>query len=257
MRTRRPPAARRSARARPHRGRPLLSAVDQARYDLITGEPPPPIIAGVVDLYTTEYFQLVRDRLNEGGIASYWLPVMNISAATAKSVIARLLRRVPGLLALARLGAQLHAGGHAQRERRSRSARSASRRQWDDPRARPNCTALGFELPEQLGALFIGDADYLRALDRGRAAARRRPTAPHAAARHARRARCADLAVARPAADRGRFLESDFVASLRRADIRRSAAAVREPAVIDDLLFPEPTEVRQTQRAARCCTPRS
>jgi predicted membrane-bound spermidine synthase len=38
-----------------------------ARFDLITGEPPPPRTPGTVNIYTREYFQLVRDRLNEGG----------------------------------------------------------------------------------------------------------------------------------------------------------------------------------------------
>ena len=44
------------------------------RYDLITGEPPPPKMAGVVPLYTREYFSLMKSRLKEGGIATYWLP---------------------------------------------------------------------------------------------------------------------------------------------------------------------------------------
>ena len=37
------------------------------RFDLITGEPPPPRGAGVVNLYSREYFGLVRDRLAPGG----------------------------------------------------------------------------------------------------------------------------------------------------------------------------------------------
>jgi hypothetical protein len=45
-----------------------------ARNDLITGEPPPPKMAGVASLYTREYFELVKERLNPGGIATYWLP---------------------------------------------------------------------------------------------------------------------------------------------------------------------------------------
>ena len=44
------------------------------RYDLITGEPPPPKIAGVAALYTREHFALLRERLKPGGIATYWLP---------------------------------------------------------------------------------------------------------------------------------------------------------------------------------------
>ena len=41
------------------------------KFDLITGEPPPPTIAGVVNLYTQEHFELIHARLNSGGFASY------------------------------------------------------------------------------------------------------------------------------------------------------------------------------------------
>ena len=40
-------------------GRFFLQTTDR-RFDLITGEPPPPRIAGVVNLYTQEYFELVK-----------------------------------------------------------------------------------------------------------------------------------------------------------------------------------------------------
>jgi spermidine synthase len=58
-----------------------------ARYDLITGEPPPPKMAGVVPLYTREYFSLVRQRLREGGIATYWLPAYLLLEKESLSVI--------------------------------------------------------------------------------------------------------------------------------------------------------------------------
>src|SRR5262249_42645814 len=62
-------------------GRFFLEAT-HIRYDLVTGEPPPPVMAGVVNLYTTEYFRLVRDRLADGGMATYWLPMMNLTRET-------------------------------------------------------------------------------------------------------------------------------------------------------------------------------
>ena len=54
--------------------------------NLITGEPPPPKMAGVVSLYTREYFSLVHDRLSEGGIASYWLPSHALAPADTRSI---------------------------------------------------------------------------------------------------------------------------------------------------------------------------
>jgi tetratricopeptide (TPR) repeat protein len=44
-------------------------------YDVITAEPPPPINAGSVNLYTREYYELTKRALNPGGIVSQWIPL--------------------------------------------------------------------------------------------------------------------------------------------------------------------------------------
>ncbi|MGE3161638.1 MAG: hypothetical protein AB7K53_06235 [Burkholderiales bacterium] len=59
----------------------------ERRYDLITGEPPPPKMAGVAPLYTREYFSLMRQRLKDGGLATYWLPAHLLLQAEALAVI--------------------------------------------------------------------------------------------------------------------------------------------------------------------------
>jgi spermidine synthase len=45
------------------------------RYDVITSEPMPPYHAGVVNLYSKEYYELARDRLKTGGFVVQWLPM--------------------------------------------------------------------------------------------------------------------------------------------------------------------------------------
>ena len=67
-------------------GRYYLQSTDE-RYDLITSEPPPPKHAGVVNLYTKEYFQLIYDRLADGGINTYWLPTHTLRPCEAKAII--------------------------------------------------------------------------------------------------------------------------------------------------------------------------
>ena len=67
-------------------GRFFLRTTDQ-RFDLITSEPPPPIGAGVVNLYTQEYFELIRERLNEGGLCTYWLPVYSIQEPGSRAIV--------------------------------------------------------------------------------------------------------------------------------------------------------------------------
>ena len=56
------------------------------RYDLITSEPPPPKNAGMINIYSQEYFQLTYDRLAEGGIMTHWLPVYQMDEEEAKSI---------------------------------------------------------------------------------------------------------------------------------------------------------------------------
>lgn len=48
---------------------------NSARYDAITMEPMPPALAGVVNLYTREFYALCRQRLAPGGVMSQWVPL--------------------------------------------------------------------------------------------------------------------------------------------------------------------------------------
>jgi len=53
--------------------RELLQSTQQ--YDLITLEPPPPSAAGVVNLYSTDFYRLAAARLQPGGLVAQWLPL--------------------------------------------------------------------------------------------------------------------------------------------------------------------------------------
>ena len=134
------------------------------RYDLITGEPPPPKNAGVVNLYTREYFQLIHDRLAEGGIASYWLPVHNLYESDAKAIIRAFCEVFSDCSLWVGNGLDWMLVG--SRGGKWSRAESDFARQWEDPAVISELRAVGVELPEQLGALFIGDASYLRELTR-------------------------------------------------------------------------------------------
>jgi predicted membrane-bound spermidine synthase len=55
-------------------GRRFLSRTDQ-RFDVITLDPPPPVAAaGSSLLYSTEFYDVVKSRLAEGGILHQWFP---------------------------------------------------------------------------------------------------------------------------------------------------------------------------------------
>jgi spermidine synthase len=151
-------------RVRVEDGRFFLLTTDR-RYDLITGEPPPPKNAGVVNLYSREYFSLVRGRLTDGGMASYWLPVYQLELPETKAVIRAFCDVFEdcslwtGFSYEWILMGTRHARGPVSEERFSR--------QWRDPVVAPTLRALGIEAPEQLGALFLADATSLRQLTDG------------------------------------------------------------------------------------------
>lgn len=57
------------------------------RYDVITLEPMSPVQAGVANLYSREFYQLSRDRLNPDGIMMQWLPLHLVGPAEARAII--------------------------------------------------------------------------------------------------------------------------------------------------------------------------
>jgi spermidine synthase len=145
-------------------GRYFLQTSDR-QFDLITGEPPPPGIAGVENLYSREYFQLIRDRLADQGVVTYWLPLADLSDLSAKAILRAFcdvfddcsLWNGSGTN-LMMVGGRNVAGGVSEQHFRA---------QWSSPVVAAEMKRLGVELPEQLGALFIGDAGFIRALTGG------------------------------------------------------------------------------------------
>ena len=50
------------------------------KFDVITGEPPPPRTAFTVNLYTRDFYEMARARLKPGGIMAQWVPLHSQSA---------------------------------------------------------------------------------------------------------------------------------------------------------------------------------
>ncbi|HET6465399.1 MAG TPA: fused MFS/spermidine synthase [Nitrospiria bacterium] len=142
-------------------GRFFLQTTDR-RFDLITGEPPPPGVKGVVNLYSQEYFRFLRDRLAEGGIVTYWFPLHSMSEVSAKSVIRAFCDAFEDCSLWNGAGTDLMLAG--TRNARGPVPEEVFLRQWRNTDVGRELATLGFERPEQLGALFIGDAKYLRNL---------------------------------------------------------------------------------------------
>ncbi len=129
------------------------------RFDLITAEPPPPKNAGIVNLYSKEYFGLVRERLSEGGLASYWLPVEQLGVLDTRAILRGFCDAFEDCSLWTGYGGEWMLLG-------TRGARAPSeegfRALWRSPRARASLEQIGFVLPEQIGTTFLADAAQLR-----------------------------------------------------------------------------------------------
>ncbi len=145
-------------------GRFFLLESDR-RYDLITAEPPPPKSSGIVNLYSSEYFALVHDRLAEGGIATYWLPVNQLEASETRAIISAFCHQLDDCTLWTGSGPEWMLAG--SRGHLAPVSEESFERQWRDPRIRAELDALGFEQPEQLGSSFIADAPFLKELVAG------------------------------------------------------------------------------------------
>jgi predicted membrane-bound spermidine synthase len=219
-------------------GRYFLQTTDH-RYDLITGEPPPPNIAGVVSLYTREYFELMRDRLAPGGIATYWLPVHSMSDRGNLAVIRGFCDAFADCSLWNGSGTDLMLVGTRGATGPVSEAHFAA--QWRDPVVAPELAGLGFERPEQLGALFVGDADYLRALTAGAPAVTddrpKRITAPPSSREGLERLRAELVNVE---AARARFRESPLVEALWPERLRAASLPYFEwQRILNDFLWDE------------------
>lgn len=75
-------------------GRRALQASAE-RWDLITLEPPPPSAAGVVNLYSRDFYALAAARLAPQGIVAQWLPLPTQNEEDTRALVASFIEVFP------------------------------------------------------------------------------------------------------------------------------------------------------------------
>jgi spermidine synthase len=65
------------------------------KFDIITSDPIHPWVKGAATLYTEEYFELCKARLNEGGVITQWVPLYESNPEAVKSEVATFFRVFP------------------------------------------------------------------------------------------------------------------------------------------------------------------
>ncbi|HZS19009.1 MAG TPA: hypothetical protein VFA51_13860 [Candidatus Udaeobacter sp.] len=154
----------RDSRVRPfvQDGRFFLQA-SREQYDIITGEPPPPKVAGAVNLYTEEFFGLMKSRLKEDGIATFWLPLNQMRVEEAKAILRAFHNVFPNTLVWASADQQwimmgINGPGRPVKKEELQQF-------WSGP-AGEGLRRIGVEVPEQLAALFLMDGEEIDRITR-------------------------------------------------------------------------------------------
>ena len=145
-------------------GRFFLQASPR-QYDVITSEPPPPKVAGSVNLYTTEFFSLMHSRLKEGGIASFWLPIYQLRVEETKAILRAFHDAFGNALVWTNSDEDWIMMGIKGAGRRVKE--EEIRGLWNDVSTGVDLKRAGIEDPRQLGALFIMDGDEIDRITQG------------------------------------------------------------------------------------------
>ncbi|HRG96243.1 MAG TPA: fused MFS/spermidine synthase [Polyangiaceae bacterium] len=148
-------------------GRHFLAAHPEARFDVISFEPPPPISAGTVSLYTRELYALMAARLRPGGLVTQWIPMQEQSDTQNRMLVRSMLDAFTdvSLWMPSMNEAVLLASSEPVTLDLARW-----RARWEEPRVRDTLARSGFSGPAALLGTFVADRAALDRYAAGHAA---------------------------------------------------------------------------------------
>ena len=138
-------------------GRTVLEH-SRTQWQVIVSEPSNPWLAGVNNLFTRDFYRLVRKRLAPGGVFTQWIQLYEISPATFGSILRGFLDAFP------RGQAFLGAGGVDLLLVACDSTRAFSLPRLSTPAARFELARGKLLGPEGVAGYWIGPVDSLRRL---------------------------------------------------------------------------------------------
>jgi spermidine synthase len=128
-------------------------------YDLIALEPPPIGYAGVASLYSKDFYQLAKTRLNAHGYVSQWLPAYQVPTATTLSMIKSFVDVFPQSVLLSGAEADLILIGANDRIEVDPNQLFVALSQR--PAVRADLTRVDLGTPREIVGMFVGSSRTL------------------------------------------------------------------------------------------------
>jgi spermidine synthase len=137
----------------------LFMKLSTERFDMITADPIHPKISRVGYLYTKEYYQSIRERLNEGGVVCQWMPIYQLSPRRLRSAVRTFAEVFPN-------ATLWYVEGHLLFVSKIDSLTidyDLLVRKFEDPRVREDLASIDIGSPEELLSHLVMGPDEIRA----------------------------------------------------------------------------------------------
>ena len=130
----------------------------QNTFDVITLEPPPPQEAGVVNLYTEEFYALAKQRMRPGAVLAQWVPLDIGRGVLSKMILKAMMKQFKHVslwLPDRMEGVAIASDEPLQIDRDALAKRMSA------PAVADDLTAIGIKSPEDLLATFVAADETL------------------------------------------------------------------------------------------------
>jgi spermidine synthase len=139
---------------------------DTRGYDLITLEPPPIVHAGVAALYTTEFYERARMRLQPGGYLTQWLPAYGVPQSMILSMVRSFIDVFPNAVLLSGASSNLLLVGTTAPRNEIDPARLAAALDRA-PAVKMDLQRLDLGTPREIVGMFVASAATLKDATQG------------------------------------------------------------------------------------------
>jgi spermidine synthase len=145
-------------------GRNFILA-SRKKYDVIISEPSNPWIAGIGNLFSTDFYRICLDRLEDDGVYCQWIQTYGMTPDTVKMVLNTFFSVFPrGSVWITQRGDLMLIGG---KKDPVLDYQRLSEIMKKNPRVRDYMKLITYTSPRQLLAIRITDADRVRAFTAG------------------------------------------------------------------------------------------